>query len=114
MKTETKTLLEAVRDGRISVEEALLKLKTQPFDDLGYAKVDMHRSIRQGAGEVIYGASKTPEQIAGILDSMKAHGQERVLITRLAHGLPMGSSLDYADELTLIKALNNRRKIENE
>ena len=84
MKTETKTLLEAVRDGRISVEEALLKLKTQPFDDLGYAKVDMHRSIRQGAGEVIYGASKTPEQIAGILDSMKAHGQERVLITRLA------------------------------
>ena len=39
---------------------------------------------------------------------------KKVLVTRLAHGLPMGSSLDYADDLTLIKAIDNRRKIENE
>ena len=39
---------------------------------------------------------------------------KNILVTRLAHGLPMGSSLDYADDLTLIKALDNRRKIENE
>lgn len=84
MKTETKSLLEGVRDGRISVEGALLKLKTEPFDELGYAKVDIHRKVRQGAPEVIYGAGKTPEQTAGILSSMKAHGQERIIITRLS------------------------------
>ena len=42
-----------------------LKLKEAPFEDLGYAKVDFHRSVRQGAAEVIYGAGKTTEQIAG-------------------------------------------------
>ena len=63
MKSEAKTILEAVKNGSITVDEALLRLKTQPFDDLGFAKVDMHRSIRQGAAEVIYGAGKTPAQI---------------------------------------------------
>ena len=61
MKSEAKTILEAVKNGTITVDEALLRLKTQPFDDLGFAKVDMHRSIRQGAAEVIYGAGKTPD-----------------------------------------------------
>ena len=68
----------------MSVEDALLRLKTAPFDDLGYAKVDLHRSIRQGACEVIYGAGKTPEQMIGILSSMKEAGQTRVLITRIS------------------------------
>ena len=78
-----KTLLQAVREGTVSVEDALLQLKQKPFDDLGYARVDLHRQLRQGAGEVIYGAGKTAEQIAGILASMAAGGQENVLITRL-------------------------------
>ena len=59
MKTETKTLLQAVRDGTLSVEDALLKLKTEPYADIGFAKVDLHRSVRQGTSEVIYGAGKT-------------------------------------------------------
>ena len=46
MKTEVKTLLESVRDGSLSVEEALLRLKAAPYEDLGYAKVDLHRGIR--------------------------------------------------------------------
>ena len=83
MKTEIKTLLEGVRDGRISVDDALLKLKTEPYEDLGFAKVDHHRGIRQGASEVIYGAGKTPEQIAAIVADMLGVGQERILITRL-------------------------------
>lgn len=59
-------LLNKVADGTVSVEDAALQLKKEPFEDLGYAKLDYHRSIRQGAGEVIYGEGKTPEQIFGI------------------------------------------------
>ena len=55
----------------------------KPFEDLGYAKVDLHRKLRQGAGEVIYGAGKTAEQIAGILAGFRDNGQENVLITRM-------------------------------
>ena len=84
MNTETKRLLESVRDGKISVDEALLKLKAEPFDELGYANVDIHRKVRQGAPEVIYGAGKTHTQMIGIIDSLKKHGQERILITRLS------------------------------
>lgn len=83
MNTEIRQLLEDVRSGARSVDEALLELKKAPFEELGYAKVDLHRRLRQGAAEVIYGAGKTPEQIAGILRVMQANGQKRVLITRL-------------------------------
>ena len=55
-----------------------------PFEELGFAKVDHHRGIRQGVSEVIYGAGKTKEQIAGIVDAMLSRGQDRILITRLA------------------------------
>ena len=83
MHTDVKALLQAVQDGTVSVDDALLQLKQQPFADLGYAKVDLHRKVRQGANEVIYGAGKTPEQIIGILEKMSQNGQKNVLITRL-------------------------------
>ncbi len=83
MNSEIKRVLEAVRAGDMSVEDALLKIKVEPFEDIGYAKVDLHRKMRQGAAEVIYGAGKTPEQIIGILDVMKKSGQDTILITRL-------------------------------
>lgn len=84
MNSDTRKLLEAVRSGDVSVDDALLQLKTAPFADIGYAKVDLHRSVRQGAAEVIYGAGKTPEQIAGIVDAMRANGQQRILVTRMS------------------------------
>ncbi|MGM9625934.1 MAG: nickel pincer cofactor biosynthesis protein LarB [Eubacteriales bacterium] len=84
MNNDIKQILSGVKDGSISVEDALLKLKTAPFEDIGYAKVDMHRKIRQGAAEVIYGAGKTPEQIIGIIETMQNKGQETILITRLS------------------------------
>ncbi len=84
MKTEIKGLLEGVRDGSVSVDEALQKLKMAPYEDLGFAKIDTHRAVRQGAAEVIYGAGKTPEQIAQIATRMREAGQERILITRLS------------------------------
>ena len=83
MDSDLKHLLEGVRTGDISVEEAVLKIKRQPFDDLGFAKVDLHRKVRQGAAEVIYGAGKTTEQIRSIADSMRKDGQKTILITRL-------------------------------
>ena len=83
MKTEIRTLLEQVRGGTVSVDEALLQLKADPFEDIGFAKVDLHRRIRQGMPEVIFGAGKTAEQITGIMDAMVKNGQERILITRL-------------------------------
>ena len=59
----TKSILESLQQGQISVDDALLQLKLEPFQDLGYAKVDHHRRLRQGVPEVIYGAGKTPEQM---------------------------------------------------
>jgi len=83
MNTDVKALLQGVQDGTVTVDDALLQLKQQPFEDLGYAKVDLHRKVRQGANEVIYGSGKTPEQIIGILEKMAQNGQKNVLITRL-------------------------------
>ena len=84
MNSDIRQLLEAVKNGETSVDDALLKIKKAPFEDIGYAKVDLHRKIRQGAAEVIYGAGKTPEQIAGIIDTMRNCGQDRILITRMS------------------------------
>lgn len=84
MNNEVKRVLEQVRSGEMSVNDALLKIKTQPFEDIGYAKVDLHRKLRQGAAEVVYGAGKTPEQIIGIVDVMKKNGQDTILITRMS------------------------------
>ena len=83
MNTDIKALLQGVQNGTVSVDDALLQLKQQPFEDLGFAKVDLHRKVRQGANEVIYGAGKTAEQIIGILEAMFQNGQKNVLITRL-------------------------------
>ena len=83
MNDEIKNLLESVRRGEVSVDEAYLKLRTAPFRDLGFAKIDTHRRLRTGAAEVIYGAGKTPEQMLEIIKAMLESGQETILITRL-------------------------------
>ena len=82
-KNELRLLLEQTAAGKISVEDAILKLKTAPFDDLGFAKPDNHRALRQGAAEVVYGEGKTAEQIEKIAESMLKNGQKTVLVTRL-------------------------------
>ncbi len=82
-KHEILSLLRSVAAGETAPEEALLELKTEPFADLGYAKVDFHRGVRQGAAEVVYGASKTAEQILGIAQAMGERGCRNILITRM-------------------------------
>lgn len=84
MNTDIRTILEQVRDKSISVEEATLRLKEMPFDDIDFAKVDTHRKLRQGSAEVIYGAGKTAAQIRGIVAAMRKNGQDSILITRLS------------------------------
>ena len=83
MKSEIKDILNGVKDGTVTVEDALLKIKKQPFEDLGFAKSDLHRAIRQGVPEIIFGAGKTAEQINKIAGSMLENGQNRIIITRL-------------------------------
>ncbi len=84
MSSEIKDILEEVKNGGMSVEDALLKLKKAPFEDVGFAKVDLHRKVRQGVAEVIYGAGKTPEQMIKICDVMLENDQKTILITRLS------------------------------
>lgn len=82
--SEIKEMLEQVKSGTLPVEEAVAALKKKPFEDIGYAKVDLHRKLRQGTAEVIYGAGKTPEQILGIIRTMQENGQDTILVTRLS------------------------------
>lgn len=91
MQNDVREALEALSHGEISVDEALLALKTKPFEDIGFAKVDTHRAVRQGVAEVIFGSGKTVEQIKGIVNTMLEASQKNILITRL--------SMESADEL---------------
>ncbi|MBM4294051.1 MAG: nickel pincer cofactor biosynthesis protein LarB [Deltaproteobacteria bacterium] len=76
-------LLEQVRAGKLPVAEALDRLKTLPFEDLGFARVDHHRELRQGFPEVVFAAGKSLEQIQGILTALRPRN-DHVLVTRLA------------------------------
>ena len=102
MNSEIRKMLEGVRQGTVSVDDALLALKKEPFTDIGYAKVDLHRGIRQGAAEVIYGAGKTPAQMIGIIGVMRRRGQRTILITRLspeaAQEIAAAYPLDYHED----------------
>lgn len=81
---ELTALLEEVAAGKTTPEEAALQIREVPFEDLGFAKPDLHRGMRQGIPEVIYGAGKTPEQILEITSVLVRHGQKTVLVTRMA------------------------------
>jgi len=80
LKTLT-SLLELVASGAVSPEDASVRLRGLPFEDLDFAKVDHHRSLRKGYPETIFCAGKTAGQVAAIVDSMRAHGSN-VLGTR--------------------------------
>ena len=83
MKTDLYQILEDVRDNKISVAEAELLIKKEPFAELDFAMLDTQRKNRQGAGEVVYGAGKTPEQIKAIVETLKEHSDDGILITKL-------------------------------
>jgi NCAIR mutase (PurE)-related protein len=76
-------LLEQVRRGKLSVTQALARLRHFPFEDLGFAKVDHHRALRQGFPEVIMGHGKQPGEIAAIVRATRRQ-KANVLVTRLS------------------------------
>jgi hypothetical protein len=79
---ELLKILKSVEVGRLSPRRAVERLKHLPFEDLGFAKVDHHRALRQGYAEVVFGKGKTPVQIAQIVGAMLNRGQQNVLVTR--------------------------------
>ncbi len=76
-----RQLLEQVRSGTVAIDAALERMRHMPFEDLGFAKVDHHRALRQGAPEVIFGLGKTPDQVSAIAASLAALSPN-LLITR--------------------------------
>ena len=92
-------ILQQVQSGSLSPEQAMLELKMSPFEDLGYAKIDHHRALRQGIPEIIFGSGKTTEQIIGIASAMQKRGDTNILITRMsaeqAQGVSAQLALDY-------------------
>jgi NCAIR mutase (PurE)-related protein len=77
-----KNLLKKVKSGKASIDEAMAQLKSLPFEDLGYTRIDHHRSLRKGFPEVIWGEGKTSGEILAIARQLRNRGQN-VLITRL-------------------------------
>ena len=105
-RDKLKALLEDVRVGRLSPEQALVRLRDLPYKDLRFAKVDLHRSLRAGAPEAVFCQGKTPEQVVAIVSSLAAH-HDNVLATRatpdvagaiVAAGLPH----DYHAEARIV------------
>ncbi len=78
-----RDLLEQVKTGLVPVDHAVERMRHMPFEDLGFAKVDHHRALRQGMPEVIFGQGKTPEQVVGIAKSLMSRSQN-VLATRVS------------------------------
>jgi hypothetical protein len=82
LRDELRTLLEAVEKGEVAPDDALEQLSSLPYRDLGFARVDLHRELRQGAPEAILAEGKTPEQVARIFEALLEGGAGSVLATR--------------------------------
>src|SRR5438477_3726449 len=80
-----RQLMLAVRQRKISPDEALARLRHMPFEDLGFANVDHHRALRAGMPEVILAEGKTPQQVAGVFARLARH-KSNVLATRASPG----------------------------
>jgi len=99
-------LLKSLKNNEISIEETIEVLKKLPFEDLGYARVDHHRSIRKSHPEVVYCEGKEPEQIKGIVEALTRSG-ENILLTRAGEEVyavmeSTGLPLDYYPSARLI------------
>jgi pyridinium-3,5-biscarboxylic acid mononucleotide synthase len=82
-ESDARRFLEAVRRGHLSVEHALERLRKLPFEDLGFAEIDRHRSLRQGHPEVVFARGKTPREVVAIVSrTLPADASHNILITR--------------------------------
>jgi NCAIR mutase (PurE)-related protein len=106
---DIRRLLDSVRTGELSPDEAVATLRRLPFADVGDALVDHHRSLRQGLPETIYGPGKTPEQVTRILAELLAHSSDPVLLTRATAEQAKAAIALHGDALQLGGALLWRR-----
>ena len=105
-----KDLLKRLSRGEITVDESFEKLKNLPYEDLGFACIDHHRSLRRGLSEVIFAEGKEASQILAIMERMVDH-DENILVTRLSgdkareilSSFPQGTYYDRARVLTLLQ-----------
>ncbi|MEW6258314.1 MAG: nickel pincer cofactor biosynthesis protein LarB [Thermodesulfobacteriota bacterium] len=81
--TRLQHILAAVQDGSLDLDEAIERLRLLPYENLGYVRIDHHRALRKGFGEVIYCPAKTDEQIIGIVQAMAAAEAANILATRI-------------------------------
>ena len=91
-----RELLQSVAAGNTTPDDAATRLRTLPYEDIGFAKLDHHRHLRQGFHETVFAAGKTPEQVVGIVERMREHGSN-VLVTRCAAAVVeavMGANTD--------------------
>jgi len=87
-KQDIQSLLEGVRSGKLSVARAVEQLRHMPYEDLGFAKIDHHRGLRQGFAEVVYAKGKTPKQVVAIARGMlRPRTTYNLLITRANAGI---------------------------
>jgi hypothetical protein len=108
-------LFEQVRRGKVGVSQAVARLRDLPYEDLGFAKVDHHRALRQGFPEVIMGQGKTPREIAGIVRALRRR-RANVLITRvdgeeMARLKKLVTGLEYHAEARAVTWLGKPIKI---
>ena len=97
-KNDIEQLLEAVRTGNTSVAQGLERLRHMPYEDLGFAKIDHHRALRQGFAEVIYAKGKTPKQVVAILrGTLRPRTTHNILITRADSALHRAVRRVYRD-----------------
>jgi len=99
--TGVEQLLRSVAAGSLSVEAALQSLRRLPFSDLGFARVDHHRGLRQGVVEFVYGPGKTREQLLAIVEAQLEHEETSIVVTRVA-----------ADDAAAVRALAGSRGLE--
>ncbi len=101
-KEELEKILKAVKNGELEIGEAIDQIKMAPFRDLGFAKIDTQRELRQGIAEVIYGEGKNAKQIEDIVKEMIRNNQKTILITRLsrekAEDISQNINLDYRED----------------
>lgn len=109
-----KTLFEQVRKGKISPDEAVQQLRHLPFEDLGFAKVDHHRSVRVGMPEVIFGPGKDPAHLVSIFENLAQRGNN-VLATRVSpeQVRAVRKKFRKADHNDLARTITLRQKSEH-
>jgi pyridinium-3,5-biscarboxylic acid mononucleotide synthase len=108
-EADIRRLLDAVRTGGLTADEAVATLRRLPFGDVGDALVDHHRALRQGLPETVYGPGKTAEQVTRIIGELLAHGTDPVLLTRASSEQAKAAIAVHGDAFQLGGALLWRR-----